>query len=137
MLCARGASKPEWPFGTPSQRSRENSAQRFNRGFDGEPLLNADEKPPGGLAFGSFGSSRGSVLYHLNRKQPTLEVLSTGPGSWSIGVCHILCQATDKSAAATVSETMELKKRCEVKRQSFTSVLEAVFRASGSAFSAM
>ena len=36
-----------------------NSGNRFIRG---EPLLNADGKPPGGLACGSFGLSRGSIL---------------------------------------------------------------------------
>ena len=53
-----------------------NSGQRFNRGFDRETLLNADGKPPGGLACGSFGLSRGSSWNHLNRKPPVcLEVL--------------------------------------------------------------
>ena len=31
-------------------------------GSSGEPLLDADGEPPGGLACGSFGLSRGSVL---------------------------------------------------------------------------
>jgi hypothetical protein len=47
-----------------------------------------------------------------------------------------LCQA-DKSAVATVAKTKELKKRYGAKRESFSSALEAVSRASGSPFSAV
>ena len=51
-----------------------NSGRRFNRGLrSGGPLLNADGKPPGGLACGSFGLSRGSFFeLHLNRNTATL-----------------------------------------------------------------
>ena len=47
----------------PSHRSRVHSGNRFNGGFSiGEPLLNADRKPRGGLAYASFGLSLGSFI---------------------------------------------------------------------------
>ena len=39
-------------------------------------LLNADERPPAGLACGSFGLLGGSVLNHLNRKRAERESLA-------------------------------------------------------------
>jgi len=61
----------EWPFGTP----RTVRAWELEKSFQswvsiGEPLLNGDGKSPGGLAFGSFGLARGSVLNNLDRKRP-------------------------------------------------------------------
>jgi len=44
LKCVRSAL---W---NPFHRSCVNSGQRFNRGRIGQPLLNADGKPPGGLA---------------------------------------------------------------------------------------
>jgi hypothetical protein len=51
--------RADWPFGTPrdvgvSRPTRDND---FNGGFDREPVLNADGKPPGGRACASFGLS--------------------------------------------------------------------------------
>ena len=50
----RGWRVSEWPFGKP--RTDHVSIE----GSLGEPLLNYDEEPPGGLACASFGLSRGS-----------------------------------------------------------------------------
>lgn len=46
------------------------ACERFNGGLDRGALSHADGKPPGKLACGSFGLLHGSVLDHLNRKQP-------------------------------------------------------------------
>jgi len=40
----------------------------------GEPLLNADGKPPGGLACDSFGLSRGSVIEPFEPQRANLVV---------------------------------------------------------------
>ena len=62
----RSSSSAEWPFGNPPHLRfcvLNSGQQSFNRGLDsGQPLLNADGKPPGGLACGAFGLSRGSVI---------------------------------------------------------------------------
>ena len=47
----------------------------------GEPLLNADGKPPGGLSLWFIWAvSRGSVLNHLNRKRPLCSPLTLSLG---------------------------------------------------------
>ena len=68
-----GEAISEWPFGTPL--APEVRVRTFQlEGLMGEPLLNADGKPPGGLAWGSFGLSRASLLNHFEPQTASLSV---------------------------------------------------------------
>ena len=67
-----------------SHRSRVSSGNRSNRGLGRQALT--DGKPPGGLACGSFGLSRGSAIKPLKRKSAALTRIAlcrcAGARSW-------------------------------------------------------
>ena len=67
-----GSSSPEWPFGAPRTVRVWTREIVSMEGSTGEPLLNADGQLSSGLACGSFGLSRGSVLNPFEPQTATL-----------------------------------------------------------------
>ena len=81
-------------------------------GSIGEPLLNADGNPPGGLACGSFGLSRGAVLNPFEPQTATL--VSQSSHTHRLDECAARARQPDDKDGSFVRERLGVAKALDV-----------------------